>query len=422
MFLPPLVLGLADLGVGLMADDTAVTPPVPALAVEWQSGGELGWETRAFRPDEAPESRDLNTGLFGRLYLEARGRDARGRIRGWGRAERTGGGRSRAVLEEAWLEVDLEPSLSVRAGVDVLNWSTTEAFHPGDIVNARNLDSDVERYEPIGEPMVALTGRWRGGGVTGYFFPYRVRPLLPAVDSRLYPIPRHFELGSWGVVDSGGLLVTGRFGPQGAVRLRQTIGAADLTLHAVHHVDRTQPDSFFDAEEGRLRPVLRSVTQVGGSYEHVMGRAILKAECVYRWFVPPADDLLLGERDHLIGAAGLEIGWQWGRAESTLFAEAQSIFLADEDTRRDLAIFQRDAYLGYRLALGDTASTTFSAGAIMDLETTGDWFINASATRRFLNDWELAVLLRLVLGQTALTAVTVPADADHVGMSVRRYF
>ena len=72
----------------------------------------------------------------------------------YGRIDQQDSGRTVLVVEELWLEWKTS-DLRVRVGADLLNWSATEAFHPADIMNARNLDSDVESYEKVGEPMVS---------------------------------------------------------------------------------------------------------------------------------------------------------------------------------------------------------------------------------------------------------------------------
>ena len=43
-----------------------------------------------------------------------------------------------------------------RLAIQILNWTATEGFHPCDIINSRNLDSDIENTEKIGEPMFSL--------------------------------------------------------------------------------------------------------------------------------------------------------------------------------------------------------------------------------------------------------------------------
>ena len=72
------------------------------------------------------------------------------------------------VVEEAWVEWKAKP-FRVRAGFDLLNWTATEAFHPSDILNSRNLDSSIQNYDKLGEPMVSLSYKGAIGVLTAYF-------------------------------------------------------------------------------------------------------------------------------------------------------------------------------------------------------------------------------------------------------------
>ena len=108
----------------------------------------------------------------------------RERLRLYGRLDREDRERTILVLEEAWVEWKAKP-FRVRAGFDLLNWTATEAFHPSDILNSRNLDSSIQNYDKLGEPMVSLSYKGTIGVLTAYFLPTVINPILPSPNSRL---------------------------------------------------------------------------------------------------------------------------------------------------------------------------------------------------------------------------------------------
>jgi hypothetical protein len=441
-----------QLGVGLMADEfdaTSAGPaaasagepgPVPSLSLmadpsadsapassdsPWESRGEVALEARAFLDDHRQDTQDQNVGLFARVMVQGERPHAVLRAKAFARADALDRRRSLVVAEELWAELKTS-FVSLRVGADLFNWSATEAFHPADIVNARNLDSDIERYEKLGEPMAELTFRWPSGSVDLFAMPYRMNPVLPSARSRLSPVPEGVRLGKFAYLDDSGRLTTRRFAPQGGLLVRQTVGGADLTLHAVHHTDRSQPEVYFDLARMEPRPLLRTVTQLGGTYQHVMGPVISKLECGYRWFVNPSHREraldTLKKRDHLLCAVGLEYGFVLGRTESALIAEVESVLLASEEVRKSLQVFQRDALLGYRLSLGDTSASTLSLVGIMDIDDPSQVLVNSSFTRRLGNGFELSLALRLVFGPDETATVSLPSDSDHVRLFLTRYF
>lgn len=420
------LLADAPLPETMPTSDALSASPLPdAAAVQAVvTTGEVAFEARAFEDDDDPSTRDFGIGLFSRLELKAEHGAWSFVARGYARADARDEGRSLAVLERlfvgarwSWLEL--------RAGVDLFDWSATEAFHPADILNARNLDGEFERYEKVGEPMASLGLRWDTGNVTAYYLPYRTFPILPSRRSRLDPFPREAAIGPYRVLGRDGELSDDRFAPQGALRLVQKLGATDLSLHLVHHMDRSQLEILVDPESFELDPLLRHVTQAGGTLQTVLEPFIFKLEVAYRKFAEPeADSPLAGlpDRDHLALAAGADYGWLWGDAESTLILEYQQLLLTSEARRRELSPFPHDVLLGYRLALSDPDDTVFNASVIADTHHVEQMFFNVSAERRLFGQLRASVALRFANDIQPWTTWHIPADYDHVRVSIARKF
>jgi len=412
----------------------------------WRSRGEIALEARAFDDDDEPLTRDRALGFLARLEAGHRGGGLGVQARAFARADAYDQGRSTFVVEELWGEA-AGSRVRLRVGSDIVNWSATEAFHPADVLNARNLDSDLENFEKVGEPMVALQVRlFAGTSLHVYGMPVRTQPIFPSPNSRLNFGQAGVDLrGRHAIVDRDGDLSDSTFGPQAAVMLRQVIGPADLTVHALEHVDRSQPQAAIDYTglAPDLRLVFQTMLQVGGTAQVVLGPVIVKVEGAWRRFVRPSDAVIqqfsfvepgdpnagplipwLG-RDHGAVALGLEYGMVHdGGAESTFIAEGQAYLgVADRAVRRTLNPFQRDVLAGYRFALGDAGGTEAFAGAIFDLEEPGEFMVNVSFQRRIGETWTVKAGLRIFRSPAGVTdGIAAFDDADHVRLTLTRHF
>ncbi|MEM7674857.1 MAG: hypothetical protein AAF449_02515 [Myxococcota bacterium] len=410
---------------------------------KWKSKGQVTLEGRAFLDDDNSQTVDEGLGMLGRVELSHRHKPFREKARIYGRLDSRDSNRTILIVEELWAEVKLG-DFRLRVGADLQNWSATEAFHPADIINARNLDSDVEDYEKLGEPMVRLSYQLGTGTISAFFFPYYTRTVFPAPSSRLSFIPPDVPTGAFLFMDANGNLTERNFGPQGAIRFTQSFRGIDIGLHVVHHLDRLQPEVLFDPQVGLPRPLFRTVTQIGGTYQHVLGPVIAKLEAGYRIFAAPDDNMTpLGEvqdRDHLQIAGGFEYGFFIGDAELTFILEGQSYFLGDEIVeafggeekdinygalRRSLGVFQQDGLFGFRLSFNGILARELRGNAVLDLQDLNQVLVNITYSQRFWTNWGLSLGLRMVFGpqNSALTGgFAVPTESDHVRLFLTRYF
>jgi len=378
-----------------------VALPVGAQGLKIQ--GEARLENRVFGSDNASETIDTNLGLFGRV-------DARFRRNGWASALRVVGrldfldeGRTVAFDEEAWIGYR-RGNVEFRVGSRMLNWSATEAFHPADIMNSRNLDSDIERPEKLGEPMVSLSYRFPKGTFAAFLMPYRRSPLFPSPASRMNPAPPGwgFEDPVW--IESDGSASRSGWSRQGGVRLTKNLGPADLALHVVSHHDRFQPLLVARPERETLIPIYLPVVDTGATYLHVIDAWVIKAEFNHRNFDNPdhpfeiaAGRLVdLSRSDHSQLALGFEWGWTLaGGADATVFGEAQAILGVDRETRAELSIFQRDLLIGYRHSFNDAQGRQFYASLIVDVERSRELLLNLRYRQRLSNTWAIEAGLRI---------------------------
>jgi hypothetical protein len=408
----------------------------------WDSRGVLAFESRGFPDDNEPRTVDQGAGLFGRFELSYERGPWSGRARAFSRVDGYDEDRSLVVVEESWLQAK-SSWLRLRAGIDIVNWTATEAFHPADVLNARNIDSDVENYEKIGEPMAVLAlSLPTRTTLELYALPFIMEPVFTSPRSRL-------SFGAPGVA-TGAPLFADRDGeirrehndgtldgddvvPQGAAQIRQVIGSADLAVQLVYHTDRSEPIITIDPATGVASPLFLPVLHTGLTYQHVFDALIVKVEAAHRQFTMPDEGTVftvygpeLPEWDHTTAALGLEYGMAHeSGAESTFLLEGQSVFGVERNVRLALTPFQRDALVGYRYAFNDEQSREILLSGIVDLERDREFLVSASYGQRLGETWGLRLSVRIIESEaTKAPAIGLDAlkEADLVRLVLTRYF
>lgn len=396
-----------------------------AAGAKASSRGSVGVEGRAFQPDDHDETEDQGLAVTGRLEWAHEHKPWREQVRLIGRAAAVDNDRSRVIVEEAWARYKSK-YLRVLVGAQLLNWTATEAFHPADVVNSRNLDSNVENADKIGEPMAQLELRLGDIYASAYFMPLRMSPILPGGQSRLSFAPPGQAIGEPLWVDRNGDVNDDRVSPQWGARIATSIRGGDIALQYLEHNDRSQPTIVFDktafdetaldatVRGGGARPLYHRVSHFGLTWSQLIGETglIAKLEAAHRRFddAPSLDNLLpvgaASVPDHSQVAFGLEWGWGTdGGGDATVMLEGQSYFGLDERERRQLGLFQRDVLVGYRHAFNDVSGRELRVGLIVDAEAWPELLGNVHYRQRIDDTWSLEASLRVVYA---------PADPDSI--------
>jgi hypothetical protein len=377
----------------------ALTPAV-ALAdgesLDIESKGELGTESRIFWPDEDERTDAGNVAMAGRLQLDAELENYSARARVFSRLDPYDRTRTRVVPEELYVQAEAEP-FRLRVGFQMLNWTATEAFHPADIINSRILDGSFENPEKIGEPIASLRFEIPNGNVELLAMPVFTAPVLPSAQSPLnlggeVPAPFEFNRGAL-IIDRHGKLTAERLQPQWGVQVQQTWGDADISVHMVQQIDRSQPLVQLDNINLEFRPVFQAVTQAGLTYQHVVDSTLLKLEGAYRVFDRPDSRVTrfgpVPARNHVLVAAGLEHATTLGEGSDTSFLiEGQVLVPTQDDYPEPLEpLFQHDVLIGMRHAFNDEQSTSVLATVIVDVEHPDQIVAGASLNRRLGEEW-----------------------------------
>ena len=366
--------------------------PASAAIADVTSRGGVSLESRAFAPDDDDSTEDVGMAVSSQLEVGFRSKPLSVVARGFARLDALDEDRNIVNLQEGYAALTTD-RVTLRLGSQIIDSTATEAFHPVNIVNSRNLDSDIENQEKLGEPMVELRVRVLRGEIAAYFMPARIAPNIAPSSSRLSVVPAGVELGDVLWLDRNGSPSDRQFAPQSAAHISQTIGPADIALHFVDHNDRHEPTFTIDPDTGEVRPTLHWVTQVGLTYVHVVGPLIFKLEAAHRMFNKPDEDSeleLAAIPDHQKVALGLEYVWTTSAGhDASLVAEGQTVLGTSRDARKQLDVFQRDVLVGYRHSFNNVNASELFVAFISDVETPNEYVAALRYGQRLTDTWSV---------------------------------
>lgn len=374
----------------------------------WAGQGEVGFEYRRFESDDNIQNADTGVAILSRVESAFETDMFKHVFRAFGRVDQKDSDRSLVVIEDGYFSVLLgeQQSWKILAGYKLFNWTATEAFHPADQINSRNYDSNVESLEKKGEVTIEIEKSLENGSFALYFFPKFEAPVFPGDRSRL-GFGADLERVVW--IDSGDATSNQNWGVQFGGRFSTTILDMDLSLHFLHHMDRSFPvvgTHRYVNVAGVPTPTAFPTTpyyyrsnQVGMTAVLPYESFVFKLEAASRTF---DNDLLIyttkGLRraeDNSEVALGTEysIAHENG-AESFVFVEGQMMFGPEQSRMEEMSLFQKDIFLGYRYAFNDIMGKEFFLSFIFDAEREHEFLYNLSYSQRLSDIWKIKTGLR----------------------------
>ena len=382
----------------------------------WEGQGEVSFEYRHFEDDNNAQSQETVPSLFTRVDTKNDGEIMDMAFRGYGRVSEKESGRNILRFEDAYVRfpVGFEGDWSLFAGYKTYNWSATEAFHPADAVNSRNLDSEFENFEKMGELTIELEIPILRGNFSLFYWPRFEAPHFPGASSRL---GSGFALDRPRIVSGDDYREDSQWIHQYGARFSNVWGDADYSLHVLKHIDRNYPlvgdinytivpfggSSVTVPSKNTLTPYYFEDTQIGGTLTYVSGALITKLEYAWRKFEQPIRPVynaltsqFLLPKDHQEVALGFEylIGHESG-SESTLIIEGNTFLGLSDQERRAISVFQRDVLVGYRFNFNDDMARELFFSAILDLERSSERFFQLSYSQRLNSFWKAKFALRV---------------------------
>lgn len=377
---------------------------------EYGGQGEIVLEFRQFEADSNDKTLDSNLSLFTRLEATYESDFYKHVLRGGARVDNRDQNRNFIIIEDAYASMilDQEGEYSLLAGYKLFNWTALEAFHPVDIINSRNFDSNLENLEKKGELTLEFEIPMFEGTLNFYYFPKFEEPEYPGERSRL---GAGVNVDRSVVVDGADTKSNNFFTTQYGVRLTQNIFDSDFSVHYLKHIDRNMPvfgtDDYnivlgnYIPTSNEVVPFFYPVTQVGGTAQLSLGDFLVKFEYANRKFDEKASSVVSSrsillkqpalERpvDHSEMAMGLEYIFNLeGGQELNLFAETNTVLGVSEAEKSKVSVFQQDFMVGVRWSLNDLMGREFYATVIGDFEHGSEWLFNTSYNQRISDNWK----------------------------------
>lgn len=409
-----------------------------SLASEFSSKGEITFESRLFSADDNSKTKELGYGLASRLEGSNYHGKFEERFRIFSRNDEQDSSRSVLIVEEAFIAYTTN-KWSLKLGNQILNWSATEAFHPADIINSRNFDSNIENAEKFGEPMLQFNYLLDSGSFNLYLMPYLTQVKLPANTNRLsFQSTRSLTLkeGVW--LERDGTLSDDNFAPQFAVKYDITFGSADFAFYYLQMIDRFFTGSAVERTLSiptAATPIFLPINQFGFTYQHALDSGlVLKVETAYKDFVNPdqkfsypAGSLIDYKRpDHVQVAWGGEYGLpHQDGTESTFVLEGQHFIGTTASERIALGFFQHDILLGHRYAFNDINSKEIFTSFIFDLERDNEYLFSVNYSQRLSDVWGIKTGLRIIeapIKDKTATGLENLDQSNYVTLNLTRYF
>lgn len=405
---------------------------------EWSGQGSATFQYRVFQDDNKAATEDVGIALLTKVEEKFVGKYSKHLFKVFARADEKDSDRGLIRLEDAYFSWRLgqQQSLKFLVGYKIFNWTATEAFHPADMVNSRNYDSNLENLEKMGEFTIELEKEFDLGTFSLYLWPQFERPVFPGVRSRL---------GSGVAISRPKVIIDeedeGRRVLQYGARLSLALDSMDVSFHAMRQIDRffplvgTDQFTFLGGSPVPLStepvPFYFMKNQYGLTAQIPWAGFSFKLEGAYRSF--DSDKVIFTARglrtpsDHTDVAFGFDYSFRFDNSDMELIvlSEMSSIFGVSDTFRAEISVFQKDVLVGFKLLFNDIMGSELTMTAISDIERDNERLYNFSYTRRLTDQWKFDTGVRIFNAPkkgTIATGLEVLDRSHHGYFNLTRYF
>ena len=405
----------------------------------WKGQGEIALESRLFKNDHDSLTEDNGLSVFSRIEAAYEKDTIKMVLRGFSRIDQKDQDRDFIALEDAYVQLSFKQNrhLKVSFGSKLFNWSATEAFHPADVINSRNYDSDIEQLEKKGEFFFSITNKIFDMYTTLYFFPHYESPEFPGKHSRT-GYGYQLEKPVWVEGNNQDDIKQDPWGFQGGIGISKSFDNSDLFFHIIYHMDRDRPliESKINISSSgisySLIPHYFRVLQYGVTYQHAFKNFVFKYESAYRDYI--SDDFeiqtvrgIQKQKDHGLTALGLEFPFSYENGQETfIFWETQYLWGTNGEQREELNVFQNDMMLGFRHAINDMMGKEIYGSIIFDLERNKELVYALKYTQRLSDIWKIKLGFRIydapVKQGSPIIGLQSLHDDNFIYFNLIRYF
>ena len=322
------------------------------------------------------------------------------------RADNKDDGREHADIRELlWLHLDGDDEW--RVGINTMFWGVTETQHLVDVVNQIDQVEGIDGEDKLGQPMIHLN-RYQDWGVLDFL-------VLPGFRERTFQSSEG-RLRLPLVVDTSAVTYASSDEDKHidyAFRFSQTYGDLDLGVSLFKGTNRDP--QFIPGLDSNGQPVLIphyvQMTQVALDLQLIAEDWIWKLEMIHRDTDPSAYQALTG---------GFEYTF-YGVFDSDIDIGSLAEYSYDSRDKADRGVFDRDLFVGARLAFNDVQSSDLLAGFVVDTDN-GSQTFRLEGNRRIGDSWKGTIELQLFSNIDVNDPLAALAEDDYLLLELARYF
>lgn len=431
----------------------------------WESTGVVRFEGRNFKDDDNNTTNDTNSAVYTKLSSETEKEHYRIKAGFFTRTDSVDSTRDMVAPYELYLGTNYSV-FDFKVGYQIFNWSALEFFHPVDIINTRNLDSNPEEMEKYGEFAFNLALTFENSKLELLYMPLVTDPQLPSESNR---IGNGLSLQNARYVDGHDELITNKMNlNQYGMHYVHYFESMDIDLHYLHMTDKSSPafgvddDNFpdevdaFDADEiePMIHPYYFMVDQIGVAFQIPVSSFMVKGESVSKSFSDDYYSTLTGAEvkddplrieyeyeetspmDHQQNAIGLEYNTSYSNNhEATYIIEYSKVTGVTNEEARAISIFQNDIGVAYRHNFNDFNGKEIILVGIYDLDFKNESIWSAAYSQRLSEKWKMSGGIRFVnapntedtdeiidIEKEDYTGLKKMNKSDNIFMNLSRYF
>lgn len=314
--------------------------------------------------------------------------------------------RNHADLRELyWLHLSGDSEL--RVGINTLFWGVTESQHLVDVVNQIDQVEGIDGEDKLGQPMIHLKHYEDWGVIDFLVMPgFRERTFQSINGRPRTPL----------VIDTNAVLYESSDEQSHidyALRYSQTIGFLDLGLTWFKGTNR-EPALIpvVDAQgQAVLSPQYNQMTQLGLDLQWIVEDWTWKLELIHRETNGDAFEA---------STAGFEYTF-YGVFDSDIDLGTLAEYSHDNRALAERGAFDRDLFVGSRLAFNDTQSSELLIGFVVDTEKQSRTF-RVEGNRRFGNSWKGTVEMQTFSHIDEADVLAAFSRDDYILLELARYF
>jgi len=322
------------------------------------------------------------------------------------RADNKDEGREHADIRELlWLRVDGDNEW--RVGINTMFWGVTDTQHLVDVINQIDQVEGIDGEDKLGQQMIHLK-RYQDWGVLDFLvLPGFRERTFPAAEGRLRP-----QL----VVDTSATTYESSDEENHvdyAFRFSQTYGDLDLGVSLFKGTNRDpQLVPGLDSNgQNVLIPHYVQMTQVALDVLLIVEDWIWKLEMIHRDTDPSAYQALTG---------GFEYTF-YGVFDSDINLGSLVEYSYDSRDEAERGVFDRELFVGARLALNDEQSSELLAGFVVDTNY-GSQTFRLEGSRRLGDSWKATIEMQLFLDIDNNDPLAALAEDDYLLLELAKYF